>query len=106
MYQATLNNNITAYFAHCLKQGLMSVTGNAFYLDTQAEQVFQIFFYFFIPFSICQPVELCVFYAIVPVKDQAQIITEVSSINKQVNALRWPYNENGSFGQIAMKISF
>jgi len=83
----------------------MPVTGYAFYLNAEPDQVLQVFSYLFVPFSICKPVKLGVFNGIVPVKYQAQVITEVCCIDKKVDFLWWPDTKNRRFRKIGMKVT-
>jgi hypothetical protein len=86
------------------KQGFMTIAGNAFNLESKGNKIEQIFFELLIPLPIAEPVELGILDSIIPVKDQTEIITEVSAVYQQVQPLRGADNKVGRFVQPAVEI--
>jgi len=105
MYQAALDGSLFAYLTDSFKQAFMTITGDAFDLNAELWQVFQVFLKLFVPFAISKPVKLSELDRVVPVEDQAQVIVEISSVDQKVDTLGWVNTKDRLFGQTIVQIT-
>jgi hypothetical protein len=76
----------------------MTITGDGLNLNTNGQQIFQVFLQLLIPFSATETIELGKLNGVVSIQNQTQVVGEISAVNDQVYTLRGvTLNLGGSF---------
>lgn len=99
----TLEDHIRTNFLDCPEQSPVAITGDGFDLDTECQQIFEVFLQLFIALSATETVELGKLDGIVPVQNQTQVVGEISAVNDQIYPLRGINTQSGRIFQVAFE---